>query len=200
MKCSLAWWVLGSFFFVCFRTEILTILPTCLFFFFSYFSHHSTAGTHMRCMTTFSTSHWQCAQVHPAQLGPFCRACWRKMACIGWGLGTILWVRSFYCIYPRHKFMYNIDSFFCGAPSGGWFCTHAITAAETLLIYSSDPFTWTFLKLTFCEFKIKLLCLLCFQNEISAHTFFSSINWDDLIQKKIPPPFTPKVVNVSCYF
>uniref|UniRef100_A0A7N6B308 Serine/threonine-protein kinase Sgk1 n=1 Tax=Anabas testudineus TaxID=64144 RepID=A0A7N6B308_ANATE len=33
-------------------------------------------------------------------------------------------------------------------------------------------------------------------NEIKAHNFFSSINWDDLEQKRIPPPFTPKV---SCY-
>uniref|UniRef100_A0A8C5GQT7 Serum/glucocorticoid regulated kinase family member 3 n=1 Tax=Gouania willdenowi TaxID=441366 RepID=A0A8C5GQT7_GOUWI len=30
-------------------------------------------------------------------------------------------------------------------------------------------------------------------NEISAHSFFSSINWNDLEQKKIPPPFTPNV-------
>lgn len=30
-------------------------------------------------------------------------------------------------------------------------------------------------------------------NEIKAHGFFFSINWDDLEQKKIPPPFTPKV-------
>uniref|UniRef100_G3NEW2 Serine/threonine-protein kinase Sgk1 n=1 Tax=Gasterosteus aculeatus aculeatus TaxID=481459 RepID=G3NEW2_GASAC len=33
-------------------------------------------------------------------------------------------------------------------------------------------------------------------NEIKAHSFFFSINWDDLEQKKIPPPFTP---NVSSY-
>ncbi|XP_034092153.1 serine/threonine-protein kinase Sgk3-like, partial [Gymnodraco acuticeps] len=38
---------------------------------------------------------------------------------------------------------------------------------------------------------------LRFQNEIKAHDFFSSINWDDLEQKKIPPPFTPNVS--SCY-
>ncbi|XP_072306881.1 serine/threonine-protein kinase Sgk3 [Eucyclogobius newberryi] len=30
-------------------------------------------------------------------------------------------------------------------------------------------------------------------NEIKNHEFFISINWDDLEQKKIPPPFTPKV-------
>uniref|UniRef100_A0A667XHU5 Serine/threonine-protein kinase Sgk1 n=1 Tax=Myripristis murdjan TaxID=586833 RepID=A0A667XHU5_9TELE len=30
-------------------------------------------------------------------------------------------------------------------------------------------------------------------NEIKAHAFFASINWDDLEQKKIPPPFTPNV-------
>lgn len=44
--------------------------------------------------------------------------------------------------------------------------------------------------------EIKSICILHFQNEIKAHSFFSSINWDDLIQKKIPPPFTPKVVSV----
>nr|XP_020455703.1 serine/threonine-protein kinase Sgk3 isoform X1 [Monopterus albus]XP_020455704.1 serine/threonine-protein kinase Sgk3 isoform X1 [Monopterus albus] len=30
-------------------------------------------------------------------------------------------------------------------------------------------------------------------NEIKAHSFFSTIKWDDLEQKKIPPPFTPKL-------
>lgn len=34
-------------------------------------------------------------------------------------------------------------------------------------------------------------------NEIKAHNFFSSINWDDLEQKKIPPPFTPHVSSFS---
>uniref|UniRef100_A0A3Q0T4S1 Serum/glucocorticoid regulated kinase family member 3 n=1 Tax=Amphilophus citrinellus TaxID=61819 RepID=A0A3Q0T4S1_AMPCI len=34
-------------------------------------------------------------------------------------------------------------------------------------------------------------------NEIRRHSFFSSINWDDLEQKKIPPPFTPLVSSVS---
>uniref|UniRef100_A0A8C7T292 Serine/threonine-protein kinase Sgk1 n=1 Tax=Oncorhynchus mykiss TaxID=8022 RepID=A0A8C7T292_ONCMY len=33
-------------------------------------------------------------------------------------------------------------------------------------------------------------------NEIKAHYFFSEINWDDLEQRKVPPPFTPNVVNV----
>uniref|UniRef100_A0AAX7U1I9 Serum/glucocorticoid regulated kinase family member 3 n=1 Tax=Astatotilapia calliptera TaxID=8154 RepID=A0AAX7U1I9_ASTCA len=33
--------------------------------------------------------------------------------------------------------------------------------------------------------------------EIRRHSFFSSINWDDLEQKKIPPPFTPLVSSVS---
>uniref|UniRef100_A0A3B3X865 Serum/glucocorticoid regulated kinase family member 3 n=1 Tax=Poecilia mexicana TaxID=48701 RepID=A0A3B3X865_9TELE len=32
-------------------------------------------------------------------------------------------------------------------------------------------------------------------NEIKTHNFFLSINWKDLEEKKIPPPFTP---NVSC--
>lgn len=42
---------------------------------------------------------------------------------------------------------------------------------------------------------IDVLTIFHFQNEIKAHNFFSSINWDDLEQKKILPPFTPKVVN-----
>lgn len=29
--------------------------------------------------------------------------------------------------------------------------------------------------------------------EIKEHAFFSCINWDDLVQKKIPPPFNPSV-------
>lgn len=40
---------------------------------------------------------------------------------------------------------------------------------------------------------------LPFQNEIKQHSFFCSINWDDLLQKRIPPPFTPKVVSVPYY-
>uniref|UniRef100_A0A3P9JGG1 Serum/glucocorticoid regulated kinase family member 3 n=1 Tax=Oryzias latipes TaxID=8090 RepID=A0A3P9JGG1_ORYLA len=32
-------------------------------------------------------------------------------------------------------------------------------------------------------------------NEIKVHNFFSSINWDDLVQKKIPPPFIPNVTS-----
>lgn len=31
--------------------------------------------------------------------------------------------------------------------------------------------------------------------DIMKHPFFSSINWSDLVQKKIPPPFIPQVVN-----
>ncbi|XP_037136185.1 serine/threonine-protein kinase Sgk3 [Syngnathus acus] len=34
-------------------------------------------------------------------------------------------------------------------------------------------------------------------NEIKTHTFFSPINWNDLEQKKIPPPFTPNVNSFS---
>ncbi|XP_068604275.1 serine/threonine-protein kinase Sgk3 [Brachionichthys hirsutus] len=34
-------------------------------------------------------------------------------------------------------------------------------------------------------------------NEIRAHIFFSSINWDDLVQKTIPTPFIPKVSSYS---
>lgn len=40
------------------------------------------------------------------------------------------------------------------------------------------------------------ICTLLFQNEVKSHVFFASINWDDLVQKRIPPPFNPSVVNV----
>lgn len=35
------------------------------------------------------------------------------------------------------------------------------------------------------------------QMEIKNHIFFSPINWDDLINKKITPPFNPNVVSIS---
>jgi len=35
--------------------------------------------------------------------------------------------------------------------------------------------------------------------EIKSHIFFSLINWDDLINKKITPPFNPNVVSV-CFW
>lgn len=31
--------------------------------------------------------------------------------------------------------------------------------------------------------------------EIMEHPFFSSINWNDLIHKKVPPPFKPQVTS-----
>lgn len=37
------------------------------------------------------------------------------------------------------------------------------------------------------------------QLEIKNHIFFSLINWDDLINKKITPPFNPNVVSI-CVF
>lgn len=46
--------------------------------------------------------------------------------------------------------------------------------------------------------RVDAFCFLCFvfQNEIKTHGFFSSINWNDLEQKKIPVPFKPNVVNI----
>lgn len=35
------------------------------------------------------------------------------------------------------------------------------------------------------------------QMEIKNHVFFSLINWEDLINKKITPPFNPNVVSSS---
>lgn len=78
------------------------------------------------------------------------------------------------------------------APSSGW----SVYIVSLLLIHYRSTVIDDFQ--TFYEYKIKLLCILHFQNEIREHSFFSSINWDDLVQKKISPPFTPNVVNVSC--
>ena len=38
------------------------------------------------------------------------------------------------------------------------------------------------------------------QLELQHHTFFSPINWDDLMARKITPPFIPSVVcsNLLC--
>lgn len=40
-----------------------------------------------------------------------------------------------------------------------------------------------------------MCCVL--QLEIKNHTFFSSINWDDIYHKRITPPYNPNVVSVS---
>ena len=32
-------------------------------------------------------------------------------------------------------------------------------------------------------------------NDIKSHIFFSSINWESILEKKIKPPFTPKLKN-----
>lgn len=44
--------------------------------------------------------------------------------------------------------------------------------------------------------KKDLVCSLL-QNEVKEHEFFSSINWDDLEQKRLPPPFNPSVVRFN---
>lgn len=47
---------------------------------------------------------------------------------------------------------------------------------------------------------INLVCLhFVFQLEIERHPFFESLNWTDLVQKKIPPPFNPNVVGIMAY-
>lgn len=38
------------------------------------------------------------------------------------------------------------------------------------------------------------------QMEIKNHIFFSLINWDDLINKKITPPFNPNVVSICVFW
>ena len=34
-------------------------------------------------------------------------------------------------------------------------------------------------------------------NDIKSHPFFSDINWDSLLDKKIKPPFLPKLKNIT---
>lgn len=41
----------------------------------------------------------------------------------------------------------------------------------------------------------KSICLLL-QLELKYHSFFSPINWEDLMAKKITPPFIPSVVSL----
>lgn len=38
--------------------------------------------------------------------------------------------------------------------------------------------------------------LFCSQEELQEHRFFASINWDDLLARKVRPPFIPKVVRI----
>lgn len=175
---------------------VLSHSLTCLCFsFLSYPSHHSTAGTLMKCTTTSSTSRWRCVLVHPAQPGLSSRACWRKMAHTDWDPGMTLWVGLFNTLALtrcRHYMYSRISCFW--APSGG----RNVYIMSLLLINYRCTFTFNFFQPTFYKYKVifSLLFILHFQNEIKAHGFFSSINWDDLEQKKIPPPFTPNVVNI----
>lgn len=37
---------------------------------------------------------------------------------------------------------------------------------------------------------------MCLQVELQEHPFFASVNWDDLLARKVRPPFIPKVVGV----
>lgn len=32
--------------------------------------------------------------------------------------------------------------------------------------------------------------------EIKAHPFFKDVNWDDVVNKRIPPPYCPTIVSV----
>lgn len=33
--------------------------------------------------------------------------------------------------------------------------------------------------------------------EIKAHPFFKDVNWDDVLQKRIPPPYCPTIVCIN---
>lgn len=48
--------------------------------------------------------------------------------------------------------------------------------------------------LQFCLLRQRLFSLL--QLELKYHSFFSPINWEDLMSKKITPPFIPSVVSL----
>lgn len=50
----------------------------------------------------------------------------------------------------------------------------------------------------FCHLNKSLVSVQ--QMEIKNHIFFSLINWDDLINKKITPPFNPNVVSIFVFF
>lgn len=46
-----------------------------------------------------------------------------------------------------------------------------------------------------------LITNLCFllQLDLKYHSFFSPINWEDLMSKKITPPFIPSVVSSNLW-
>lgn len=41
------------------------------------------------------------------------------------------------------------------------------------------------------------LISVCVQAELREHSFFEHINWDDLLARKLRPPFIPNVVGMS---
>jgi hypothetical protein len=34
-------------------------------------------------------------------------------------------------------------------------------------------------------------------DEVKSHAFFRGVNWDDLLHKRIPPPFVPMIVSFN---
>jgi len=34
-------------------------------------------------------------------------------------------------------------------------------------------------------------------NDVKKHPFFKTINWDDLLNKRVIPPFQPQLVNID---
>lgn len=49
------------------------------------------------------------------------------------------------------------------------------------------------------RFVFLILAFFSLQLELKFHSFFSPINWDDLMSKKITPPFVPSVVSSTLY-
>ena len=37
------------------------------------------------------------------------------------------------------------------------------------------------------------------EDAIKTHAFFKGLDWNALEQKKIKPPFRPKIVSISCF-
>lgn len=35
--------------------------------------------------------------------------------------------------------------------------------------------------------------------EIKAHPYFQNTNWDDIMNKRVPPPFYPSIVRIIYY-
>lgn len=70
------------------------------------------------------------------------------------------------------------------------------------VLQTSQVWEWlTYRTVTDCDTCFPSLCSSSFsfflQLELKYHSFFSPINWEDLMAKKITPPFVPSVVCIT---